>query len=1028
MNYVGKFFSNFKGFYNDINSATLTGAIDIIVVRLENGSFVTSPWHVRFGKMGVIRAREKQVDIEINGEPIKLCMKLGEAGEAFFVQETDCEMQIPSCSESKSTTRDSYHNHVDSDADGGRDDDDAVKTSFYHHHPHADVENELTDEVIDGHCDTVITIDGDKITVTEVPKMAAETESVTMDNNHYFSTIVGSRLSVGCKMNKTTKFTQTDMSGNDVEAKQSKSRNASGENSSPSSFSGTLMTPLAFGTETVAGLAIPSTFQHLGVAYCVEKASPAPEETDASAEADRGEISGQYSLLDEAEFSTPSADVAPSSPFPPAARPTPKQLEEIFEIDLSDDEATEKQKQSSVNGAKNLTIEVLGDDLDQDWRRSSYASNSHPFSDTDITPATSPIGSRPPSPKSDTEYERKKYDATSQTQLSGDELMVLDDIKWEWGEFPQLSPLPAKKPTALEPTAKEEKPSGGLFQFMRKTKKLRHQPQEEGIYLDDLDLASMDPEVAALYLYEAKSGHMATVQSKDEDSESGQGLSLPQSPIGFGQENLTTAIQETSEKAGLQDNTILSDVAMSLCGGLQDVERGVASEQFNKYLVTYDSFCDNPNLLTDPNLVVRMDGRFYSWSVAGTMIMSKLVFNQSLSQNAVDSLVKLHMPKKERGRRLWWWSRGKQVIASATATVPTSDTSVMIKNSSSKDLTSELEVKVKSKARLERGREGSTSGEESDSAVAPPLGSSRSRTRDKYVKSLKLTSEQLETLNLNDGANEIVFSVTTQYQGTSRCTCFLYLWNWDDRIIVSDIDGTITRSDVWGQVLPMIGKDWSQAGIANLYQMINRNGYKFLYLSARAIGQSRITRDYLHSVRQGDLCLPDGPLLLSPSSLLSAFYKEVIERKPEEFKIGCLRDISILFPPSRTPFYAGFGNKINDTFAYKAVGIPISRIFTVNPKGELSIGMCFRSSYTKLSDIVDHFFPPLLHCNCHHEVIEAGKFPGATEYSDFTYWREPLPDIQDELTCVVSTKIDKNTNKKDSGREKLRQSKKVKKK
>lgn len=49
---------------------------------------------------------------------------------------------------------------------------------------------------------------------------------------------------------------------------------------------------------------------------------------------------------------------------------------------------------------------------------------------------------------------------------------------------------------------------------------------------------------------------MATVQSKDEDSESGQGLSLPQSPIGFGQENLTAAIQEMSEKAGLHDNTM----------------------------------------------------------------------------------------------------------------------------------------------------------------------------------------------------------------------------------------------------------------------------------------------------------------------------------------------------------------------------------------------------------------------------------------------------------------------------------------
>ena len=42
------------------------------------------------------------------------------------------------------------------------------------------------------------------------------------------------------------------------------------------------------------------------------------------------------------------------------------------------------------------------------------------------------------------------------------------------------------------------------------------------------------------------------------------------------------------------------------------------------------------------------------------------------------------------------------------------------------------------------------------------------------------------------------------------------------------------------------------------------------------------------------------------------FYREVIEKKPEEFKIACLRDIQSLFPPSnRNPFYAGFGNKVN---------------------------------------------------------------------------------------------------------------------
>src|SRR6218665_178354 len=96
----------------------------------------------------------------------------------------------------------------------------------------------------------------------------------------------------------------------------------------------------------------------------------------------------------------------------------------------------------------------------------------------------------------------------------------------------------------------------------------------------------------------------------------------------------------------------------------------------------------------------------------------------------------------------------------------------------------------------------------------------------------------------------------------------------------------------------------------------------------------------------------------------------------------------------------------------------------------LKVKLDFCYSYTKLTDIVDHFFPPLLHCNCHHEVVEAGKFPGATEYSDFTYWREPLPDIQDDLTRVASSKTDKTTGRKnqETGREKLRQSKKWRKK
>lgn len=114
-----------------------------------------------------------------------------------------------------------------------------------------------------------------------------------------------------------------------------------------------------------------------------------------------------------------------------------------------------------------------------------------------------------------------------------------------------------------------------------------------------------------------------------------------------------------------------------------------------------------------------------------------------------------------------------------------------------------------------------------------------------------------------------------------------------------------------GHILPIVGKDWAQSGVAQLFTKIKNNGYKLLYLSARAIGQARVTREYLRSIKQGDLSLPDGPLLLNPTSLISAFHREVIEKKPEQFKISCLSDIQALFPPDSNPFYAGYGNRIN---------------------------------------------------------------------------------------------------------------------
>ena len=64
------------------------GAIDVIVVRQKDGSYKSSPFHVRFGKLGVIRSKQTMVEIEINGQRVDdLNMMLGEAGEAFFLEQ-----------------------------------------------------------------------------------------------------------------------------------------------------------------------------------------------------------------------------------------------------------------------------------------------------------------------------------------------------------------------------------------------------------------------------------------------------------------------------------------------------------------------------------------------------------------------------------------------------------------------------------------------------------------------------------------------------------------------------------------------------------------------------------------------------------------------------------------------------------------------------------------------------------------------------------------------------------------------------
>ena len=315
-----------------------------------------------------------------------------------------------------------------------------------------------------------------------------------------------------------------------------------------------------------------------------------------------------------------------------------------------------------------------------------------------------------------------------------------------------------------------------------------------------------------------------------------------------------------------------------------------------------------------------------------------------------------------------------------------------------------------------------------------------------YKKSLRLPSEALKRLGLQAGMNTITFTIGTtlarsgidsstaaplQQQSPkfpppqTMCTSRIFLWRSDAKLVISDIDGTITKSDALGHLFTLVGRDWTHSGVAKLYTEIHQNGYQFVYLTSRAIGQAQATRMYLRGIEQGSSQLPDGPVIMSPDRLFAAVRRELIEGRPEEFKIACLQDIRQLFhPPTRNeplhytnnPFHAGFGNRTNDALSYRSVGVPTSRIFIINPSGDLRFEQIFgyTGSYGRLTEMVDQIFPPLL------QATTADPISTNDSFGDLSFWRQrsylqPAALEQQLENIAIKTERKQRRNKHNDG-------------
>ncbi|XP_016530307.1 phosphatidate phosphatase LPIN1 isoform X4 [Poecilia formosa] len=915
MNYVGQLagqvFVQVKELYRGLNPATLSGCIDVIVVRQPDGSLQCSPFHVRFGKMGVLRSREKVVDIEINGEPVSLHMKLGENGEAFFVTETENTLEVVPSYLATSPIMTVGEELMQTELGRGAS----------HHHDNIP-------------CSTLpVQSLGPQDGATSKKRRKRRRKARPEGGGG----AGGRREDSGEEFSEDEDMFTIDLSS-DEEKEGDSSRPAYNDLDPTTNTNSYHMTEW---TESQSNMIKKTLSIHPSFGLSIS----CPQSTS--------HCSSLAGSPDDSASSTPKSDSELTNQTNPEMLWTWGELPQAAQPSF----LASRQKQDS---AAAVSIPLTA----SSHFRAITETGSAPEGPCGLESAQATAADGAMGVEGNSCEPRLKLTITSE-QNSGEENVKeaenvgQSSMEVETACSMSLKSLPGhltEESSGGSPVRSTDSPS------KRKEKRSQHLGAD-GVYLDDI--TGLEPEVAALYFPKSDGGGSST----RGDSEIMMDMrSTNQSPQSVGSSGVDSGVDSL-----LDQIADLPHVAISLCGGLSD-NKEITKEQFLDRAVSYQQFSENPSIIDDPNLVVKVGNKYYNWTTAAPVMLAMQVYQKPLPQASVENIMKDKMPKK--GGRWWFsWRRRNSDSKSETAA------EMGEREDGSLTLTSVNCLKDDFSSSDE---DHASCNQTPESFQPEPVLNS---TGVCYMKTLRLTSDQLASLQLKEGPNEVVFSVTTQYQGTCRCHGTIYLWSWDDKIIISDIDGTITRSDTLGHILPTLGKDWTHQGIARLYHRVSLNGYKFMYCSARAIGMAGMTRGYLHWVNERGTMLPLGPVLLSPSSLFSAFHREIIEKKPELFKIECLTDIKHLFYPNTEPFYAAFGNRATDVYSYKEVGIPLNRIFTVNPKGELvqEHAKTNISSFGRLCEMVDHVFPVLLQ-------NEEAEIPSSDSFDQNTDWRKRLPD------------------------------------
>ncbi|KAJ0983945.1 hypothetical protein J5N97_002301 [Dioscorea zingiberensis] len=856
------------------------GAVDIIVVEQEDGTYRSTPWYVRFGKFqGVLKGAEKMVTISVNGAEANLHMYLDNSGEAYFMREV-----VPGSKDENNEQ-------------------DMNESSF---------------------------IEGDELGRNGDGNRGSFDESKEASENNEYSLQDGVSQENGGEAADYGSYHYGSL--DDVESVVDSSEDTNSEMVLVSVDGHVLTAPISSNEENTDNVQLNTPQFHLG------PGEGSGDEFCSNRDAWDG---GLYCDLDVSS--------------PKNSNYSGCQLESFKDTRVVSIFETEKQGNIIRNIDTGNSVEEMVDMNRDDKFQSCLDLTSHGQEGDSEGVGSPSIGSET---KDSFVHSPRVSSFSDQTVEEG----TRDSPNFRSGSSLPLSDfdLPLDKKTlsvsidivvSKTNVCSDSKPKEDqLSAIQHLVGPISNGPSERNTKVD-YDMANGNADTGS-----------ASVNLTNKDPEENDKVV----------ENITGKhfpVEECSKTSEYNKNISVLGLEISMCGNLlhSGMVRKTAEEAFEAHRISKEQFeASGATFVKSGNLIVKLKDRYVPWEKAAHIVLGMAVFGAEFVVDPKDSIpveneVTLKdredavaaSPSSSRRWRLW------PIPFRRVKSIQHSDG-----GSSNEDLFLDSE-----------------SGLQEQNVDQSPRAHYSPTTCKQFLRTKIPTTEQIASLNLKDGQNMIAFSFSTRVLGKQQVDAHIYLWKWNARIVISDVDGTITKSDVLGQFMPLVGRDWTQSGVARLFSAIRENGYQLLFLSARAIVQAYLTRSFLLNLKQDGKALPSGPVVISPDGLFPSLYREVIRRAPHEFKIACLEDIRALFPSDYNPFYAGFGNRDTDELSYKKIGIPKGKIFIINPKGEVAINHCIDvKSYTSLHTLVNDMFPPT-------SLVEQEDF------NSWNYWKMPLPNI-----------------------------------